>query len=122
MLNQDQRFGRQGEIIAAEFLKKKGYSIIEANCRTPFGEIDIIAKHCETIVFVEVKSRHSDRFGLPVEAVGRRKQEKITRSALYYLKKHSLTDVSARFDVMGILFQGKTPAIELIENAFESAL
>lgn len=121
MLNRNQRFGKKGERMASRFLKKRGYEILETNYRSPFGEIDIIARYGKTIVFVEVKSRRTDRFGPPAGAVDRRKQERISKSALFYLKKHRLMNMPARFDVLGILSNGKTMDFELIENAFESS-
>jgi putative endonuclease len=86
--------GRAGELKAAEFLKKAGYKIIKKNYRTPFGEIDIIALDGETLVFVEVKTRSSDDYGAPSEAVNQKKQEKYVRTALSFLQKEKKTDFS----------------------------
>ena len=112
--------GDLGEAIATKFLKKSGYKILELNYRTPLGEIDIIAKDKETIVFVEVKTRSSKKFGLPGEAVNYQKQRHIRNSALYYLKSKGLLDkVSARFDVISILMSNITDyEIEHLQNAF----
>lgn len=105
--------GKEGEELAIKYLLNKGYRIVERNFRTPFGEIDIIAKDKEHIVVVEVKTRHSTTFGEPQLAVNSRKQEKLKKLALYYLsklkKEHPL-----RFDVIVI----KDREIEHIENAF----
>ncbi|MGD9279831.1 MAG: YraN family protein, partial [Desulfobacterales bacterium] len=84
MRNWKQKFGEQGEALAARRLKKAGYKIIETNYRTRLGEIDIIAKDKDTIVFVEVKSRRSVYFGNPKQAVTLQKQKKISLVALYY--------------------------------------
>lgn len=122
MLNKHQRFGRFGEDLAVRFLKQKGYRILKTNYRTPFGEIDIIAEDRDVIVFVEVKSRKSAAFGSPAASVDRRKQKKISMSALSYLKSAKKIGIRARFDVVSIrLTDDHSPQIEVIENAFELA-
>lgn len=121
MLNKQQKFGNNGESIAARHLKKKGYRILEQNYRTSLGEIDIIAADRDTIVFVEVKARQSNRFGNPKWAVTPRKQRKISMVALHYLKSTKQDQVKARFDVVSISVSGGTPGIELVKNAFELA-
>ena len=85
------------------------------------GEIDIIAKDKKTIVFVEVKSRRSVRYGSPKFAVTPKKQRKISMVALYYLKTTKQTDVKARFDVVAITSNLDEPRIEIVKNAFELA-
>jgi len=83
------------------------------------GEVDIVARDGETICFVEVKTRSSEDFGLPQEAVSRQKQAQISKAALYYLKTKKLFEKSARFDVVSVLYNDNVPKIDLIENAFE---
>jgi putative endonuclease len=100
---------------AANFLKKKGYKIIETNFTTVFGEIDIIAKHKKDLVFVEVKYRKNLSGGTPQEAVTKSKQQKIIKSAVLYLKKKNFRG-NFRFDVVAVC-GGK---IEIIESAFSS--
>lgn len=78
--------GKKGEDIACRFLEKRGFRVIERNLRTPFGEIDIIAKKGTKLYFVEVKTRKSLEQGLPVEAVSRTKKDHIINSIYYYLK------------------------------------
>lgn len=112
-------FGRRNEQLAAEFLKKQGYRILQKNYRCKTGEIDIIAKDKATIVFVEVKARSSQAFGLPQEAVGRHKQKKICLAALSFLSSNGLFEKSARFDVVSILWEGNLPVFNLIKDAFE---
>ncbi len=108
--------GLKGEDLAVNYLKKKGYRILEKNYRTPLGEIDIIAEKKGTVVFVEVKTRTSDAFGLPEEAVTRQKQERIKKVALLYLK--GLNRVPpVRFDVLSIELKPE-PVIQHIEYAF----
>ena len=110
--------GDQGEALAVAALKKQGYKIIERNYLTPLGEIDIIAKHRGILVFIEVKTRKSQRFGTPAEAVHPAKQAKLRRLANYYLKQKRLGAVEVRFDVVGITVQDGNPVVEIIPNAF----
>ncbi len=116
--------GRQGEELAQEYLLRLGYRIVARNYRRPFGEIDIIAQDGETVVFVEVKSRHSTAFGSPLEAVDGRKQRQLSRVAQEYLHRHHLGDSTARFDVIAVrIHRDSRPAtIEHIQNAFDFAL
>jgi len=113
--------GERGERTAASFLKKKGMRIIVRNYRGPGGEIDLIARDGETLVFVEVKTRKS---GTPAEAVDEEKQRRISRAALVFLKKHGLLNpgVPSRFDIVAINWPdaAKQPIIEHFPNAFES--
>jgi putative endonuclease len=119
-------FGGYGERVAAEFLKKNGFSIIECNYRYGrLGEIDIISFENEYICFVEVKTRSSVLFGMPSESVTRRKQEKIRRLAEVYLKQHAYKSKFPRFDIVEI-FTRRLPddngyevkEVNLIRNAF----
>ena len=112
--------GQEGEELAVRYLKRLGYRIICRNYRSPLGEIDIIARHGEVLVFVEVKSRSSQTFGSPGMAVTLAKQRKLSQVAWHYLQKHNLTEVSARFDVVTISGRKGAPLFEVIENAFES--
>ena len=121
MVNRRQRFGRQSEELAVNQLKKLGYKIIERNYRTKLGEIDIIAKDGRSLVFVEVKARHSHRFGHPKLAVTIKKQKKISMAALSYLKSTNQLNCKARFDVVAITAGNKHPQIEIVRNAFELA-
>lgn len=112
-------FGKQAEKTAAEFLKAKGYKILQCNYRTKFGEVDIIAEDKGTICFVEVKARHSDVFGEPSEAISRHKQRQISKSAICYLKENNAFGRSARFDILTLLYTKNSPEIDLIRDAFE---
>ena len=94
--------GRAGEKRACEFLKKKGFKILETNYKTFVGEIDIIALDKEVLVFIEVKTRMDDAFGNPSEAVNRKKQEKYIKVASEYLQKNKKTESLCRFDVIEI--------------------
>ncbi len=95
--------GEWGENLAAQFLKKKGYLIVERNFRCKMGEVDIIALDGAKLVFVEVKTRTSQAFGLPCEAVNKTKIQHIKRTANYYMAIHSSSYKDARIDVIEIL-------------------
>lgn len=109
--------GTEGEDIAAGYLKSKGYNILQRNYKTPYGEADIVAKDNDTVVFVEVKTRKNKSFGQPFEAVDFRKQERLKRIALFFLK-NSKSQLKIRFDVMSITTQDGTYQIEHIREAF----
>ena len=121
MVSRYTQLGHKGESIAVGFLKKNGYKILEQNYQNKLGEIDIVAKDRDTLVFVEVKTRRSDQYGHPKWAVTPRKQRKISMVALYYLKENRLSNPKARFDVVTILDRQKAPVVEIIKNAFELA-
>ncbi|MBI5846374.1 MAG: YraN family protein [Nitrospirae bacterium] len=110
--------GRKGEDLAAALCKEKGLTVIEKNFRTPFGEIDLIAKDGNIIVFIEVKTRTGDAYGAPFEAVTSRKRAKITKVAMSYLKRFR-KEVPARFDVISISMKNGKPDLEYIQDAFE---
>lgn len=118
-----QSLGKDGESIAVEFLKNRGYNIVERNFRCRSGEIDIIAYDGSCLVFIEVKTRSSAAFGSPAAAVGRAKQQQICRASQFYLSRTDAVDCDIRFDVVGIVTNGRTSAdIELYTNAFEFCL
>ncbi|GAB6906906.1 conserved hypothetical protein [Desulfosarcina cetonica] len=121
MLNRQQQFGKSSERLAVDYLKRRGYRILETNYRTPQGEIDIIAQEKGTIVFVEVKARSSRRFGSPKAAVTPAKQRKISMVALMYLKACDRIDARARFDVVAIDTAPGSPHIEVVKDAFNLA-
>ena len=110
-------YGTRGEIIASNYLKAKGYKIIAMNYKNKLGEIDIIAKDNEYLVFIEVKTRYSRKFGDPLEAVDERKQYKIRNIATMYLKTIHQLDTPCRFDIIAILGDSDDD-IRHIENAF----
>ncbi len=110
--------GRSGEDSAARYLTRQGYRILERNFRTSSGEIDLIALDRDTIVFVEVKTRTTDTYGAPELAVDPRKQTRMTKAALAFLKSRKLHQAACRFDVVAITRRPEQH-IELIRNAFE---
>jgi putative endonuclease len=90
MVNHNQKIGRWGEEIASVYLQKKGYKFIDANVRTPHGEIDIILQYHEVIIFVEVKTRTSSFYGPPEMAMTRQKQLNMFNSAEHYAEEHEI--------------------------------
>lgn len=108
--------GNYGEKIARDYLISNKYFILESNFKNNLGEIDIISKKENTIVFVEVKSRSNINYGYPYEAVNLRKQNKIIKVAKSYIKNKSLKDSQFRFDVIEVYLSNKK--INHIENAF----
>lgn len=120
MTKQNLYLGAQGEEAAVDFLKENGYKIITRNYKTKLGEIDIVAKDKDALAFIEVKTRYSDRFGLPYEAVSRTKQRQISKAALTFLKENNLLDKKARFDVVSVIYSAEDKLkFDLIKNAFE---
>ena len=109
-------FGGEGERVAEDYLTDKGYRVIERSYRCKIGQIDLVMRDGDTIVFVEVKNRSSSVFGRPEEAVDGRKQRKLMRLAEAFLLYRRITDVPVRFDVVAIL-DGK---IEHIPDAFRA--
>ncbi len=110
-------FGDRGERAAARHLRRAGMRIIVRNYRTSQGEVDLIARDGDTVVFVEVKAR---RRGVPAEAVTPEKQRRLTDAALHFLRRHRLLECPSRFDVVAIVWpdSGRAPAIEHIRDAF----
>jgi putative endonuclease len=120
MLN-NRETGKLGEKIAREDLLKKGYSILETNYSTRYGEIDIIAVEGRVVVFVEVKTRRGINFGYPREAVNRHKQLKIKNMAEVYILRKKLRDINMRFDVIEVFLDDNNDAksVTILKNAFE---
>ena len=113
------RLGASGENEAADFLRKNGYKIIRMNYRLKPAEVDIIAYDKDVLCFIEVKTRTSEKFGLPQEAISLRKIKKISLAALSYLKENNLMDKRARFDVVTLNYHLGKPLVTLIKNAFD---
>lgn len=111
--------GSKGEQIACEFLAKLGYKIIERNYHFGHGEIDVIAKDGEIIVFVEVKYRKSLEYGIPETAITKGKQKQIRKIAEAYIYERDIKDTSCRIDVVAILqLPNQKPEINHYINAF----
>jgi len=114
--------GSRGEELAAAFLERNGFALVERNFRCKGGEIDIIAKDGSTMVFIEVKSRKTLTYGVPQLAVTPFKQRQISKAALTWLARNHKHDSHARFDVIAILLENDySHQIEHIKNAFDLA-
>lgn len=113
-------FGVFGESLATEYLSEKGYKVLERNFSCRIGEVDIIAMQEDTVAFIEVKTRSSEKFGLPSEAVSLTKQNRIVKTALYYMQRNKLLDYMCRFDVIEIIVDPENKSrINLIKDAFQ---
>lgn len=110
--------GDKGEEFAANYLKQLGYAIVTTKYRVKTGEIDIIAKDKDCLVFVEVKTRRSAAYGLPSEAVNYRKQQKIINTALCFLNQRKISDNACRFDILEVYLGRETIKCNHIINAF----
>ncbi|HAV77307.1 MAG TPA: YraN family protein [Anaerolineae bacterium] len=116
-MKHNQRIGKWGEERSVEYLSQKGYEIIARNIRTPFGEIDIICKHKDSIIFVEVKTRTSNKMGLPEESITAKKREHMIACAEHYAAENDIDNW--QIDVISI--EGK-PGAEPIITYFENAI
>ena len=111
--------GKLGEKLAQKFLKKRGYHIYETNFRCQVGEIDIVARRKDYLVFIEVRTKSNLDFGTPEESITENKKKRLISSSLHYINTHHGLPASWRIDVVAIEIddKGKTKRIELIENA-----
>jgi putative endonuclease len=112
------QIGNKGESLAEDYIKRKGYEVIHRNYRCKLGEIDIIAKDGDTIVFIEVRTKQNENFGSPQDSVTSTKISKISKTALSFIQEKNLSGYSYRFDFIAITFSQGKPNIEHIENAF----
>jgi putative endonuclease len=112
--------GATGEKLACRYLRRQGFKVLYRNFRgRSGGEIDIVCRDGDTLVFVEVKTRSREDFGRPVEAVGLEQQKRISRGALAWLRMLDDPDILFRFDVVEVMMtEHAEPRIELIRNAF----
>lgn len=111
--------GIQGQQIAENFLQAQGHEILHRNYHTAYGEIDLITMHNGYVVFVEVKARGTTNYGYPREAVGRKKQMHIIKSAMVFIADFDMGDADFRFDVVELQKYDSDVEIEHIENAFD---
>jgi putative endonuclease len=111
--------GDRGEREAARYLRRRGLRIVTRGYHTPWGEIDLVARDGDVLVFIEVKTR---RRGDPAEAVTPEKQRRLTLAALHFLRRHRLLEQRSRFDVVAIVWadRRRTPQIEHFKDAFEA--
>ena len=115
--------GILGEKLAKDFLKKRGYHIWETNYRCPEGEIDIVAKHKDSLAFIEVRTKKSLEFGSPEESITPAKRERMKATAARYRQTHHNLPPLWRIDMVAVELnqEGKPSRIELIENAVSEA-
>lgn len=111
--------GSKGEDSAVDYLKRKGYKIIERNWSFRGYEIDVVAENEEFIVFIEVKTRASTKWGSPEESIGIKRMRRMINSASHYLKQNKI-DNPARFDIIAIVWNNKGFELEHFEDAFYS--
>lgn len=114
--------GERGERMAARFLRRSGYKIIARRDRSSAGELDLVATDGRAVVFVEVKTLRSAQYDHPADAVDRKKQRRITRAALAYMKRHRLGNLAARFDIIAVTWpvKARRPIVEHFPGAFEA--
>ena len=113
--------GITGENLACAALTRRGYAILARRYRTRVGEIDIVARDGGTLVFIEVKTRTSERFGRPVEAVTGWKQRRSVLMAQHFLTRHRLHGRACRFDVVSVMCpDGGPPVVEVVRDAFQA--
>ncbi len=114
-----QETGNLGEKLAAEFLQKRGYRIVQSNYRCPEGEVDIVARQKNCLVFVEVRTKRSQEFGSPEESITLAKMDKLRRVAAHYRQAHDDIPDSWRIDVVAVELdrQNRPQRMEHIENA-----
>jgi putative endonuclease len=110
--------GRRGEDAAARLYQRLGFEVVDRNCRLPRGEIDLIARRGPLVVFCEVKTRATDRFGQPSEAVGYQKQARIRRLAAAWLAQQRTGRCEVRFDVVSVIVRDGRLTLEHLEGAF----
>ena len=115
-----QHLGILGEDLASDELARRGYAILARRYRTRYGEIDIVARDADTIVFVEVKARAGREFGEGAEAVTWWKQRRVTRMALDFLARYRLLDKPCRFDVVIVDLSAGEARVEVFTNAFDA--
>ncbi|MEW6661234.1 MAG: YraN family protein [Bacillota bacterium] len=120
MSNSRLNLGKLGEDYAFERLKKMGYRILHQNYRCPMGELDMIAEQDDSLVFIEVRTKSSNRYGTPAESITRKKQAKLRQMAMVYLSNHRLFGKTCRFDVVCVEVDraGQCERIEIIKQAF----
>lgn len=113
--------GKQGEDLALKKIRRLGYQCICRNYRCPLGEIDLVAKDGDTLVFLEIKTRKGRSLGYAKEAVDARKRRQLSKVALAYMKSNDCCEAKSRFDVVAISIHGDKKEIEVVQNAFELA-
>jgi putative endonuclease len=119
-MSQTRKTGDKGESIARDFLIQKGYTIVDTNWSTRFGELDIVAKQGEVYVFVEVKTRHSTNTESAFGSITPAKRDKMIKTVYHYIQQKNLDDIDWRIDAIGIaLRHNQSPIIDHVEDVFD---
>ncbi|MCC6319300.1 MAG: YraN family protein [Gemmatimonadaceae bacterium] len=118
MTTTTQQLGLDGERIAERWLVRKGWRVLQRRYRSGHRDIDLVAEHGGTVVFVEVKARRGAEFGGPIEAVNWKKRRELSRSAHAWIDRHGRLGEGYRFDVVGVLVTGARVRVRHVENAF----
>ncbi|MFH1122318.1 MAG: YraN family protein [Pseudomonadota bacterium] len=113
--------GRLGEDLALKKIKKMGYRCLVRNYRCTLGEVDLVARDGDTLVFIEIKTRRGKSLEYAKEAVSMKKRRQLSKVALSYMRDHDCADVKSRFDVVAISLEGNRREIEVVKNAFDLA-
>jgi putative endonuclease len=113
--------GRLGEDLALKTIKRMGYRCITRNYRCPLGEMDLIARDGDTLVFIEIKTRRAQSIAWAKEAVDWRKKRRLSKVALAYMKENHCADAKSRFDVVAVNLGWQGKEIEVVKNAFDLA-
>jgi putative endonuclease len=121
MCRTNQSLGKLGEGMAEKFFRSRGFSVMHKNYATPFGEIDMVVERDGCIVFAEVKTRISERFGHPLDSITETKKRHILKNCLYFLKRRGLCETPCRIDAVSILLdeKGALQVLKHIRNAIE---
>ena len=112
--------GIKGEDLAQKFLLKLGYTILAKNWRHSHLELDLICRHSDQIVFVEVKTRNSSKCGGPLAGVTKAKQTRLIRAACFWLSQHNCWNMPCSFDIISVIIHSDSFSLEHIPNAFEA--
>lgn len=113
-----QRLGEQGERVAEQWLRRRGWSILDRRWRSGRRDLDLVARQGDVVAFVEVKARRRNEFGGPVEAVGWRKQRELRRSAACWIDRHGAPGQAYRFDVIGVWMAPGNVRVRHVADAF----
>ena len=117
--NQKSKIGYIGEELACKYLEEQGMKILEKNCRTRFGEIDIIATCGDIFVFIEVKTKTTSIFGKPFEMINQKKKQRLIRLCQSFLQEKEIPDPLFRIDVVSVMLEGEIPVIKHYKNAIQ---
>jgi len=116
-MNQRREVGQQGETLAAEYLRERGYTIVTRNWRCAAGELDIVAELANRLIFVEVRTRRGERFGTAAESITATKRARLVALAESYLQAHTAVEQAWQIDVITVTWQGQSMTINHLENA-----